>query len=107
MVQGWGAYNNLLVWESLKAFGFKFACLVILLMAGQYGELSCPFCDRGRISALYIPGAISVKRSGARSLPGKTSRHKSSDTWLIQSGCGVCGKNQEEVGRELKNKNFI
>ncbi len=76
-------------------------------MVGQYEELSCPFCDRGRISALYIAGAWTVKRSGARSLPGKTSKHKSSDQWLIQSGCSVCGKGQEEVEKKLRENGAI
>ncbi len=76
-------------------------------MPGQYEELSCPFCDKGRIACLYFPSALSIKRSGARSLPGKTSFHKSSDEWIIQSGCKVCGKSQEEVERELRKKNII
>ncbi len=76
-------------------------------MVGQYEELSCPFCDKGRISTLYIAGAWSVKRSGARSLPGKTIKQKSSDQWLIQSGCSVCGKNLEEVEKKLKNDGIV
>lgn len=76
-------------------------------MSGQYEELSCPFCDKGRIPCLYFPGAISVKRSGARSLPGKTSIHKSSDVWVIQSGCNNCGKTQEEVEKKLNQDGII
>jgi len=70
-------------------------------MRGEPVELACPFCDKGKIQCWYIPGAVSVKRSGARSLPGKTSKHKSSDVWLIQSGCNACGKSQEEVEKKL------
>lgn len=76
-------------------------------MAGQYEELSCPFCDKGRIACLYFPGAINVKRSGARSLPGKASIRKSSDEWVIQSGCNICGKNQEEVEKKLREDGII
>ncbi|MCM8803502.1 MAG: hypothetical protein NC827_09420 [Candidatus Omnitrophica bacterium] len=76
-------------------------------MRGQYEELSCPFCDKGIIQCWYIPGAISVKRSGARSLPGKKVIEKSSDIWLIKSGCSVCGKSQEEIEKELKKKGII
>jgi len=76
-------------------------------MVGQYEELSCPFCDKGRIQALYIPGAISVRRSGTRSSPGKQSIHKSRDVWLIKSGCGVCGKTAKELERKLKESGMI
>jgi len=76
-------------------------------MRGEPVELACPFCDNGRIQCWFIPGAISVKISGARSLPGKTSKHKSSDTWMIQSGCNVCGKKPEEVEKELRKKGAI
>jgi hypothetical protein len=76
-------------------------------MVGQYEELSCPFCDKGRIQALHIPGAISVKRSSARSLPGKQSVSKSKDVWLIQSGCNVCGKTCDEVEKKLRRDGVI
>lgn len=76
-------------------------------MRGEHTELSCPFCDKGIIQCLYIPGAVSVKRSGTRSLPGKTSKHKSSEIWMINSGCSVCGKSKEEVEKKLKESNII
>jgi hypothetical protein len=76
-------------------------------MRGEPVELTCPFCDKGRIQCWFIPGAISVKISGARSLPGKTSKHKSSDVWLVQSGCSVCGKTQEEVEKKLREEGKI
>ena len=76
-------------------------------MRGEPVELACPFCDKGKIQCWFIPGTVSVKISGARSLPGKTSKHKSSDTWLVQSGCSVCNKSQEEVEKKLKKKGII
>ena len=76
-------------------------------MPGQYEELSCPFCDKGRISCLYFPSAWGEKRTGRSSLGSGKSITKSSETWLIQSGCSVCGKSQEEVEAELKKKNII
>jgi len=76
-------------------------------MRGQYEELSCPFCDKGRIPCLYIPGAWSHKMKRTSTLPGGGSASKSSDTWLIQSGCSVCGKSQEEVEKELRKKGTI
>ena len=76
-------------------------------MRGEPVELACPFCDKGIIQTWHIPGAIRVKRSGARSLPGKHSISKSSDVWLIQSGCSVCGKSLEEVEKKLKEEGII
>ncbi|MBU5537608.1 MAG: hypothetical protein KQA38_03550 [Candidatus Aenigmarchaeota archaeon] len=76
-------------------------------MRGQYEELSCPFCDKGKIQCWYIPGAISIKRSGARSLPGKFSKTKSSDVWIVKSGCNVCGKSLEEIEQKLKEEGII
>jgi len=79
----------------------------MVVMRGQYEELSCPFCDKGRIQAWYIPGAVSVKKSGSRALPGKFSKRKSSDIWLIKSGCSICGKSQEEVEKKLREGSII
>lgn len=76
-------------------------------MRGEYTELPCPFCDKGRIHAWYIPGAISVKRSGARSLPSKFSKSKSSDIWILKSGCNVCNKSLEDVEKKLKEDGII
>ncbi len=77
------------------------------MMVGQYEELSCPFCDKGVIQTIHIPGAITVKISGARSLPGKQRISKSSDVWLIRSGCSVCRKTSEEVEKELRKNGVI
>lgn len=74
---------------------------------GSYEELSCPFCDKGRIQDWYIPGAWNIKRVSTGSLPGKKDISKSSDVWLIQSGCNICGKSSEEVEKELRKKNII
>lgn len=75
-------------------------------MSGQYEELSCPFCDKGRISCLHFPSQFSVKRvmvgSNRKNVP-----NKSSDIWLIQSGCNICDKSQEDVEKELKKKGII
>lgn len=75
-------------------------------MRGQYEELSCPFCDKGKIQAWYIPGAISVRQNRSRVLKG-SQKVKSSDVWMIQSGCSICGKSSDEVEKELKKKNII
>jgi len=76
-------------------------------MRGQYEELSCPFCDKGRIQCWYIPSAWSVKAKRTKTLPGGGSVSKSAEVWLIQSGCSVCGKPQEEVEKELRKKGTI
>ena len=76
-------------------------------MVGQYEELSCPFCDKGRIPCLYIPGITSVKRERSATFGSKTKKMKSSDIWLIKSGCTSCGESQAEIEKELKVKELI
>lgn len=76
-------------------------------MAGQHEELSCPFCDKGRIQCLYFPSVLSVKSSGRSSIGSGKYFRESANTWLIQSGCSNCGKSQEEVEKELRKKNII
>lgn len=73
----------------------------------QYEELPCPFCDVGRISCGYVAGAWSVKSSGKNSLGSGKHASKSSEVWLIQSGCPKCGKSSEEVEKELLKKGII
>jgi len=73
----------------------------------QYTELSCPFCDTGRISALYFPSAWGEKRSGGNSLGSGKSITKSKEDWVIQSGCNHCNKTNEDVDKELVRKGII
>jgi len=75
-------------------------------MRGQYEELSCPFCDKGKITCLFIRGGYSFKKAMA----AHTSKNipvKSSDTWLIQTGCSFCGKSKEQVEKKLKETEII
>lgn len=76
-------------------------------MTAQYEELSCPFCDKGRIACLYFPSQWSVKAKRTKTLPGGGSVSKSAEVWLIQSGCKFCGKSAEEVEKELRRKEII
>ena len=76
-------------------------------MAGQYEVLSCPFCDKGQITCLYFPSVMTEKRSVTATFGGKSKKKLTSEIWLIQSGCSNCGKNQEEVEKELKRKDII
>lgn len=76
-------------------------------MAGQYEELLCPFCDKGKIACLYFPSVLSVKSSGRSSLGSGKYFRESADTWIIKSGCSLCGKSAEEVEKELRKKNII
>jgi hypothetical protein len=76
-------------------------------MRGRYEELSCPFCDKGKIKCWYIPGAWSIRQRKTASLPGTKAIKKSADVWIIKSGCPVCGKSQEEVERKLKEEKII
>ena len=76
-------------------------------MAGQYEELSCPFCDKGRIACLYFPSVWGEKRTGRSSLGSGKSISKSTEQWIVQSGCSECGKSAEEVEKELRRKEII
>jgi len=76
-------------------------------MRGQYEELNCPFCDKGKIQAWYIPATWSFKRKSTKTLPGPGTPTKSPDIWLIKSGCNICGKSQEEVEKELRRQGII
>lgn len=75
-------------------------------MRGQYEELNCPFCDKGRIQCWFIPSSFSMKKIHVGSNTSLSPR-KSSEIWLIKTGCSVCGKSQEEVEKELKKRNII
>lgn len=75
-------------------------------MRGSYEELSCPFCDKGKIKCWFIPSSFSIKKVHVGSNTSLSSK-KSSEIWLIKSGCSICGKLQEEVEKELKRKNVI
>ena len=75
-------------------------------MRGELVELSCPFCDKGKINCLYVPSATKVRRVSGSFGRGQ-HYSKSAEVWLIQSGCSVCGKSAEEVEKELKKKNII
>jgi hypothetical protein len=76
-------------------------------MRGQYEELSCPFCDKGKIQCWHIPGIWSEKRKVTATFGKTRYRSKSADMWIIKSGCSVCGKSQEEVEKELRKKGVI
>jgi hypothetical protein len=49
----------------------------------------------------------SFKKKSTKTLPGKGTFRKSRETWIIQSGCDVCGKSKEEVKEELKRKGIV
>ena len=76
-------------------------------MRGEYEELLCPFCDKGKIACWHIPSSWSVKSGKTASLPGTKRISKNPDVWLIRSGCSVCGKSQEEVEKKLKEDGII
>jgi hypothetical protein len=76
-------------------------------MPGQYEELSCPFCDKGRIACLYFPGNFSFKTSMAAHTR-KSIPVKSSDSWIIKSEkCPICNKTKEEIEKKLKEDGII
>jgi hypothetical protein len=76
-------------------------------MAGQYEILKCPFCDKGEISCLYFPSAVSVHHVVTSKGGRGNLKERSKEIWLIQTGCSVCGKTKEEVEKKLKTDNII
>jgi len=76
-------------------------------MVGQYEELSCPFCDKGIIGALLIAGTKSFHKDKSSTFGSKTRVTKTSDYWLIKSGCSPCGKSSDEVEKELRRQHLI
>jgi hypothetical protein len=77
------------------------------MMVGQYEELSCPFCKKGRISRLHIPSTKSFMNERSATFGSKTKVSKTTDIWLIKTGCNLCGKSSDEVEKELKRQNLI
>ena len=76
-------------------------------MHGEYVEMPCPYCDKGKIKCWWIPSSWSMTSKKTATF-GTTKRlRKSSEIWLIQSGCSICGKSKEEVEKELKRKEMI
>lgn len=78
----------------------------VINMPKQYEVLSCPFCHKGQIQCVFFPGAWSEKRSGRNSLGRGVSVSKSTETWIVQSGCNICGKSQQEVEKQLRKDGF-
>ena len=76
-------------------------------MAGQYEQLNCPFCDKGRITCLHFPSTKNIKMRSTATFGRTKAYSKSSEEWLIQTGCSACGKTADEVEKELKKKDII
>ncbi len=75
-------------------------------MGFEYSELICPFCDKGKITCMYVPSSFSVKQNKSRVM-GSSKKIRNPDIWVIKSGCYICGRTREEVEKELKNRNII
>lgn len=75
-------------------------------MRGEYEELECPFCEKGKIVCLHFPSTTKIRR-----VSGSFGRgyhySKSKDVWIVMSGCPICGKSKEEIERELKRQGII
>lgn len=76
-------------------------------MRGEYEELSCPFCDKGKVKAWHIPSFWQERRSVTATFGSRRALKRTQDIWNIQSGCSVCGKSQEEVEKEFKRQSII
>ncbi len=76
-------------------------------MRGEYVELSCPFCDKGKIQAWYIPSTATIKRTKTATFGSQKRYVRTKDIWIIKSGCNICGKSKEEVEKEFKRLGII
>lgn len=73
----------------------------------QYEILSCPFCDENTISCIYFPSVTQIKTSSTATFGKSKQKVKSSETWIIQSGCEKCDKSQEDVEKKLRDDERI
>lgn len=73
----------------------------------QYEILNCPFCNENTISCIFFPSATKIRIKSSATFGKSKEKTKSSEEWVIQSGCSKCRKSQEEVEKELKNKGVI
>jgi hypothetical protein len=76
-------------------------------MAKQYEMLNCPFCNENTISCIYFPPVTQIKTSSTATFGKTKQRTRSSETWIIQSGCSKCSKTQEDVEKKLRDDDII
>lgn len=64
-------------------------------MSKQSLSFKCPFCNKGKIDALYFP---SVKNyiGGPHGVGKKLITHSKEDL-IVENDCPVCGKNHKEI----------
>lgn len=73
----------------------------------EYEILGCPFCNANTISCMYFPSATKVRQKSSATFGKTKEKKKSAEQWVVQSGCGKCGKSREEVEAEFINKEII
>lgn len=73
----------------------------------QYEMWDCPFCGKNTISVLHFPKSVSIKRAKTASLPGSKGYHKNPDTYLIKSGCSLCGNPPQRVEEKLRMEGML
>jgi hypothetical protein len=73
-------------------------------MREGYIELAYLFCDKGKIEIWYTPVVWTVRRTERSSFGERKSIKKSSNIWIIKSGCDIYGKSQEKVKKGLKKQ---
>jgi hypothetical protein len=76
-------------------------------MLKQYEILHCPFCIERTINCTYFPSATKIKISSTSTFGKAQQKRKSSETWIVQSGCNKCGKSMEEVEKKLRDDGII
>ena len=65
----------------------------------EYRKITCPFCNRETIEALYTPRT--KRKSLARCRTGSGSMIYTKEKYEVLSDCPNCGKSKKEIQRTL------
>ena len=76
-------------------------------MRGDYEELLCPICKKGKVTLIHIPPVISIRTSRTASLPGNKTFRKSLDIWIVKSSCSECKASAAAIEDRLKKEGLI
>jgi ferritin-like protein len=63
-------------------------------------EITCPFCEKGKIKVRYIPKMLVTRYSHASSNRKSYSYFKN-EKYTVISNCHICGKTKEKIEKFL------
>lgn len=62
----------------------------------------CPFCDKGTIEIIVFPAGKTVRYARWSGKPGHGFKSWSQESIVTTKECPVCGKNNKEMAKKLK-----